>query len=444
MACAALLRSLPGKRKVLAAAWDGRPVIVKLFSHPFKARLHMKREWRGLMQLRKRKVTTPEPLFCGRSKGHGWAVVTERITDGKTAKDLWDSTDEPQVRQNLLVTVAAELAKHHEKGVVQKDLHLGNFLLKQQKVFVLDPSQMHFQPDAVGRKQTMGQLALLTSILPKEDEHSVRQLYDEYARARGWECTASDTDLLGRRLVAARKRRIRTALKKCMRTSKRHRRIDRGNLRAVLAREVCDAPGFSDFVINLDQLMEQGRILKKGNTSFVSHINFARREIVVKRYNHKGFIHSLRHSLKGSRARRCWLHAHRLGIVGVSTPPPLAFIEEWRGPLVWQSYFVTEYVHGKKLHDFLRPGQRTANEQAEIHRQVQQLVRKLGENRITHGDLKHTNILITERGPVLTDLDSMIAHRRTSFLKLRHARDHARLAGLYRAIATRRSGKLPQ
>ena len=51
----------------------------------------------------------------------------------------------------------------------------------------------------------------------------------------------------------------------------------------------------------------------------------------------------------------------------------------------------------------------------------------LRKYRISHGDLKHTNILITNNGPVLTDLDAMKAYKWKWTCNLRQAKDLARL-----------------
>ncbi len=48
---------------------------------------------------------------------------------------------------------------------------------------------------------------------------------------------------------------------------------------------------------------------------------------------------------------------------------------------------------------------------------------RLGRYRITHGDLKHTNILITENGPVLTDLDGAKVHKCNWTYKIRRTTD---------------------
>jgi tRNA A-37 threonylcarbamoyl transferase component Bud32 len=119
----------------------------------------------------------------------------------------------------------------------------------------------------------------------------------------------------------------------------------------------------------------------------------------------------LRHTIKGSRAKRSWLNGQLLTLLNIPTPRPLAFIEEYHKPLVWKSYLITEYVKGQKLKDLLQDNTVTGEKRSIITRQVADIVGKLGKYLIIHGDLKHSNILITENGPVLIDLDAMKIHR---------------------------------
>jgi len=97
-------------------------------------------------------------------------------------------------------------------------------------------------------------------------------------------------------------------------------------------------------------------------------------------------------------------------MLGIATPKPSAYIVQYKGKLIWQSYLVTEYVKGQNFYYFLRDDKTTDQRRSNAIQQVKDLLDKLGKYRITHGDLKHTNILVTENGPVLTDLDGMKAH----------------------------------
>ncbi len=200
-------------------------------------------------------------------------------------------------------------------------------------------------------------------------------------------------------------------LKKCLRTSNRHLRVRTGRFVAEFDRGFCAGHEPRDFMEQIDTLMDAGQVLKDGDICYVSRITWNDKDVAVKRYNHKGFVHSLRHTIKGSRAYKGWLYAHHLGALNIATPRPLAYIEHRRGLLVWKSYLVTEYADGRMLWHFLRDDNVTEQQRFDGIRQVVELLDRLWKYRITHGDLKHTNVLIAENGPVLTDLDGMMVHR---------------------------------
>ncbi len=421
--CTALLRVIPGRRKVYDACWNGRDVIVKVFSDKISSRRHLQREWRGLSILRQRGLSSPEPLFFGQTEDGQWTVVVEKIIDALTIREVWDNTTDAGKKRELLCAVSEELAKQHSKGVLQKDLHLGNFLLQKERLFFLDPAQMRFLSGEVGKRQAIAQLALLASLLPKRDTEGITNLCKRYAAARCWKFEPADMARFWRKLGAWRKGGVKRGLKKCLRTSKRQLRIKAGRYLAVFDKGFCRGAEPPGFIEQIDTLMDGGQILKDGRTSYVSRIAWNGKDVVVKRYNHKGFIHSLRHTIKGSRARRGWLHAHRLGMLNIATPRPLAYIEQRKRMLVWKSYLLTEYVEGQRLYDFLRDSKTGEEERSKVSGQVWELFERLGEYRISHGDLKHSNILITGNVPVLTDLDGVKVHKWNWIYRMRRRKD---------------------
>jgi tRNA A-37 threonylcarbamoyl transferase component Bud32 len=110
----------------------------------------------------------------------------------------------------------------------------------------------------------------------------------------------------------------------------------------------------------------------------------------------------------------------------IPTPKPLAYIEQRKGLLVWNSYLITPYIEGQKLDDFLQDESVHREHRVAVTRQIIQLLEKLWKYRITHGDLKHTNVLVTKTGPVLTDLDGMIVHRWRLLYRNKQAKDMER------------------
>ncbi len=273
-------------------------------------------------------------------------------------------------------------------------------------------------------------MALLSCYLPADDAESISRLCEEYFAARRWRFEESDRAVFQKEVESHTERMMRRQLRKCIRTNKRHLRIRAHGLAAVFERGFCAGTEPLDFVGQIDELMAHGEILKNGNTTYISRFRWNGRDIVVKRYNHKGLVHSLRHTMKRSRARRGWLNAHRLTMLDIATPKPLAYVEELWGLFIVKSYLVTEYVEGQKLYCFLRDKNVADKQRSAAVQQIQEVLGKLRKYGITHGDVKPSNILITENGLSLTDLDSMQVHKLGCTCRLRWTRDAAIIEGL--------------
>ncbi len=428
--CREYLRVVPGRREVYDGVWDGRSVVVKVFSRRIGAAGRLRKELQGLHRLESCGVNTPKLLFYGKASDGRFAVVTEKIADSSTVMDVFSKAQTKAEQADLLVRLCRELASQHTKGLLQEDLHLGNFLLDEERIYTLDPGQIRFSARAVDRTRSISLLALLARCLPADDTESVSRLAREYFAVRRWSFEKDDEARLWEQMKLHTRRMIRRQLRKCVRTSKRTLRVKTGKHLAVFDRTFCRGARPEDFIERIDDLMDKGRILKAGNTCYLSRLTWNGKDVVVKRYNHKGFIHSARHTIKRSRARHSWLHAHRLGVLQIATAKPVAYIERLKGLLVWNSYFVTEYVEGQKLYHYLRDENVAAEERLAITRRILDMLDKLARYGTTHGDVKPSNILVTANGPCLTDLDGMRAHKSNIVCKRRWAKDRALISAL--------------
>jgi len=409
--CTALLRRIEGKRYVYEGRWAQKAVIVKVFCRGFGDKGRAADEWSALQSLASKSLKAPAGLFWGRTSSGHWALVIEKIVGGKT---LLEVLDEPGLndadRLEILSALCKTLRQMHEKGLNQKDMHLGNFLWRNREIFVLDAGEIRLvNPPLLFRKR-IEQLALLLHPLVAKHGRLVEKLLEIYCQTNEKESVEQIRQLFNRALKKHIKTGIRNGLKKCLRSGSRYLRITDGNFRGVCRRSFCDADKAIAFVRELERLMAQGTALKRGRTCTVCRSRWDGTEIVIKRYNHKGWIHSLRHSLKGSRARHGWLAAHRLAMLGVATPLPLAYIEERKMGLLWRSYLVTEYVQGQPFYHLVQAGGSQSQQRQQFTQAVIKMLEKLARWRITHGDLKHSNLLVTENGPVLTDLDGVKKH----------------------------------
>lgn len=192
---------------------------------------------------------------------------------------------------------------------------------------------------------------------------------------------------------------------------------------AVFSRDDIPPKEAEALLAKIDDVTLSANVLKNGTTCFVTATDWCGRPVVIKRYNPKGLLHRLRHTLKRSRARRGWLTAHRLRQFGIPTPKPLGFIEEYAGCLLKRSWLITELAPGPKLRDTLADAALTKTQKTAIIDQVFVILAKLDENRITHGDLKHVNLIVTPKGVTLIDLDSVKFHRTGLFYRYHRKKD---------------------
>jgi tRNA A-37 threonylcarbamoyl transferase component Bud32 len=431
LTCTELLRHIPGKRRIYAAQFDNEKVIVKIHEKRLRAKSQLLDEWSKINRLAQAGLNSPRLYFCGRTEHGQWVIVTEHIANSATALELYHDAESLQKKADVLTPLFSELARLNQAGFFQKDLHLGNFLVSGDKVFCLDTATMKFQPRPVDKAKSLRQLAILSWYVPQETRAELPRLLDKYAEVRGWKLTRDDRKAVEDYMHKHINREIKRQLKKTLRTSGRKIRFERDNIVAVFDTALCENLDVPDFLSGIDNLMETGRVLKRRNTSFLSCVTVKNKDIVIKRYNHKGLWHSIRQSLRTSRARRSWLHGYRLTMLCINTPKPLAYIEKRFGPLLWTSYILTRYIHGPNLADILTDPDISAQKKENLRRQIRELMTTLHKNRITHGDFKPTNFVIARDGVYVTDLDAMKVHLPGPLFRQRCSKDISRLERMF-------------
>jgi tRNA A-37 threonylcarbamoyl transferase component Bud32 len=336
-------------------------------------------------------------------------------------------------KRSLIECFGETVGKMHNKGIFHGDLRLGNVLVQQKKeawrFFFLDNERTKkFQrlPARLRLKNLVQINMFQENIINTERMRFFRKYCSQNSLTKKTEKDLAKHVLKKTEQRLGNRKNPTKSMKKYLRTNKKYLRIKADRCLGVFDRSFCQEPDALNFVRNIYTLMELGDYLKKGDTSSVSHSVWNNRNIVTKQYIYRGFFHSLRHTIKRSRALRGWLNGHRLLNLGIPTPKPLAYLEKRRGLLVWESYLVTEYVDGRNLSELEQDTKVPQQRLSRITGQIEELLGRLAKHRISHGDLKHTNILITQNGPILTDLDSMRVHRLKGIYKLERAKDIAR------------------
>ncbi len=402
------LRILPGKRLTGVGRWNGRIVLAKLFVAARGAERHWQRECRGIDSLKTHGLPTPALLASGRLEGAGRFVLTEYLDGAGTP-----GANSPPALAQVFETVG----RMHARGVLQEDVHLGNFLIGAANLYVIDG-------DAIRRRESadafLDNLALLFAQL---DPAVCGTLQAELLAAyrKGNPGLAVDAGPLRAAIARAREKRLADVLDKCLRDCslfKSARRVDRY---FSLVRDEADF--LAPLIADPDAWLEQGTPLKRGRSATLAQVELDDRRLVIKRYNIKGAGHALSRAWRPSRAWHAWVAAHRLRFLGIPTPRPLALIERRLGPLRGRAWLISEYCEGPNLQDRLAAENDLPPEIAEA---VRRLFDQLAEARISHGDLKATNFLWRGNELVVLDLDAMRRHDSEAAWRRAWAKDRTR------------------
>lgn len=423
--CSTLYRCIPQKRVACLGRWRDRLVFAKIFLDRRRAGIHAAREQRGCELLKVARVASPTLLFHTKIEAAEIQVLLfEHVPNGTNGETLWNAA--PHTNKKLiLLQLVSLIAGHHKAGIVQRDLHLDNFLFAYDTIYTLDAA------DIVGKRQTptskkgLDNLALLLAQLQPEYDAWLDDAFTEYYKTRGTEAGPGDRALLQKALLRWRRHRKSVMLEKVFRSCTDYVCSKSWHRFAMIDRKY-DTPGLRGLISNPDTGMENGKFLKLGNTSTVARVKVDGRDLIVKRYNLKNWRHALNRAFRPSRAAVSWLNAHRLHFYGVESPKPVALVENRWGPLRRKAYFITEYCHGMNCLEYFETHNTNQDPIRQTAKNTIAALKQLEACKISHGDMKGTNILVDNDKIMLIDLDAMREHQ-CEYLARRHiARDHRR------------------
>ena len=425
VSCRRMLRLMADRRETFAASWNGREVIMKVFGHPWKAGIHARRERRGFQRLARLKIGAPAVLLHGRTEDGRWAVVTEKIEGAMSLLEARNAVHGSRQRETLLDLASRELVRLHEAGVIQRDFHPGNFLVKNDRLIVLDPGQIRFLGRPVGRTASIRQLAHLARILvPGDQADAIEVIRARYVEARRWQWGPAEAALFWRAFGKGRRQGIRTIARRPLHKGRDHVRTKIRDRRIVAQRVFVEAGDFGGLVEDLDALMGTGRVWKREADTLVSSFEWAQQEVTATRFKDVG-------PFWWGRGRRCWVAARRLNILGIATVRPLALIERRYARFSHHSYLLTKTVYGQTLHDLLRDGQVQAEDKRAVVRQVFAALGRLARYDITLGPLDLKTIVVADGRPVFTGCCEVAIHRLPARFRRRY---REQLRGLVAAL----------
>lgn len=409
----ALLRVLPGKRLVMKARRGNEVLLAKIF----REKRSYWTEERGYEILRATKANTPERLQHGELT-QGAYCFYRYIENLRPLKTVFDQAN-PEEKSCHMHTLLVLLGTMYQRGVCQQDLHLDNFAYAGDKLLALDPAScITIQKPG----EQIKNLGLLLSQLSRKDwPAALREMQQQFPQYDNKQLQA-----VGQQ---SWKKRLRHFLKKIYREctyvkywNKKQGFMQRLDIYCV--RGDCSESMKAALEAILHPLPNTTEYLKRGQSSLVYLLEVDGCNRVVKHSRNKTTERLLRRSFRRSRASNAWYFSHMLLEAGIHTPRPVALVERKIGPIVLESWFISEYVEGDNLLDTWLYSEPEVWQLAEI----ENLFAVMEDLKISHGDMKGSNLLVTENKMFLIDYDGMREHTLNAIAHYSIKKDRERLS----------------
>lgn len=425
--CFEVVRVVPGRRLVCRGHFDNKTVYAKIFIGK-SASHYALRDKAGVEALKQAKIATPDLLLATEVEHGAYILIYAAIEHSQNAEEVWNTLDE-QPRLSLMRKLVETVAQHHRAGLLQTDLYFKNFLVQKEStqvdlIYTLDGDGIRRLFPFVSQRQKLRNLATLFSKMDVLDDDWIAELYAHYAAQTGMASSP-----VREAEVWYLTQKIRHQVAKGYADRKVFRNCTDVKVTHNFGRFVALASG-ADVDIQtlglLDRFLDNPQSnIKNGNTCTIAKAMLANQAVIIKRYNIKNFWHGISRAMRTSRAAISWANAHRLIILNIATPKPIALVEERLGWFRSRAFYVSEYLEAPDVAQFFE--RNAQGEQKEIvARNLATMFYKLYLLKISHGDCKATNIKIAALKPVLIDLDGMKAHFSGSFCDWWFDRKHVK------------------
>lgn len=402
------LRILPGRREVYAATLleSNVAVVVKRYlKHPKQVR-DWQAEWSGLCGLKERSLPSAEPVCVLQSLGDESVWVVIRQIEGAVNLGQYFAAHDGNVVAHVVDQWARLVDDLHTKGVWQRDQHIDNWVIADERVYLLDAGTVQFEESALNDEQRLSDLSSICVVVPPAIESIFRNhLESNYlgGDAVGRKALFSKLDSAIESLQQVRARRYyKKTRRDCTEFTVRQTAEYRGMSSNAARSDLVDAL-FED----PEALMQPGECLKAGNTCTVQRIEWVGRYYILKRYNTKALFDRIRRAFSDSRAKVSWSSACLLNLAFIPTAPVVGFYEERRGLLRGRCYLLMEELAGSLLPQYVADNMDSPEQIEKVAESFSSVWRSLHRLRAAHGDLKATNLIVTEGGTIhLFDLDA--------------------------------------
>ena len=172
----------------------------------------------------------------------------------------------------------------------------------------------------------------------------------------------------------------------------------------------------------LDRMItDSANIIKHDRTTTVATSVAGSQDCIIKRYNARDGYHKLSRAVRKSRAQRCWVMSYVFCDAGLNVARPIFMFEQRFGPLRFDAYFVSQALHGEELLSALPKMSNSQKQQ--VVAAINDAFDKMFKAKISHGDLKATNLIWADDKLFFIDLDGSKQHLTDESTRRANAKD---------------------
>jgi len=397
--CTRVLRAVQGKRITCLGNFDSHKVIVKLFFHARRAKNHWQRSYKGSHKFIERSITAPNILFSGYLPEHGvYMIAFEYIENAVRFYEALANVPDEDQRQKLLNRLIRCLARHHQQGIIQDDLHMGNFLLKDKNIYSLDGDHVHSFRSPITKSRSLTNLSKLLSNFFPLIETRILENYQVYCSARGWIPTEKGTRKLIRKATGMRKRRLAKNVRKMYRSGSSFSVFKTSGYYSIRNRGVWN-DRFKIISDHPEPIIAQTRGEQMDGFNKY-HLSID--DVPVTLYSARafGFFWLRRFGV----VSRLWRNALRLNRLEIHTPRPIAIIEKRKRPMIWHAFLIVESWKGVVAQSFFLSDSVPERDKHIVAERIANAFFVMQQTGIAIRGVCSTNIIISDLKPVFLNV----------------------------------------
>lgn len=176
-------------------------------------------------------------------------------------------------------------------------------------------------------------------------------------------------------------------------------------------------------ILTLPECMDCDITVMQNNRNVVTKVETSDGIFVIKDFRGMYFLNRLAYSFfRKSKAIRSFEHSEKLNAMGIRTPSPVAWIDDYAAGLLGRSIFISSYLPYQTLEQFMRERENEAPEYKELLlKELAAFSLDLHQKGICHEDFSIGNIFVIPKAGGydfgLTDLNRMRFRKSISFRK---------------------------